>query len=166
MKWLIPISAPIFCVPAVSFLLSPPIFKLHNSSLSLLLTLYRSLPPCFSLHSIHSWTAWGFAVLEFALLLSQTTLLPTHWRRTQCFICFILGIYGFICMWLKNKELTSRFQDVKLNCADYHDSKVLFTKQYHMFQELWRLSRPLLWKAYSLTIAKSCPWLQQFSFLD
>jgi len=60
-------------------------------------------------------------------------------------------------MWLKNKELTSRFQDVKLNCADYHDSKVLFTKQYHMFQELWRLSRPLLWKAYSLTIAKSCP---------
>lgn len=37
-------------------------------------------------------------------------------------------------------------------CSD-HETKVLFTPQYHMFQELQR-PRPLPWKAYSLTITE------------
>lgn len=58
-------------------------------------------------------------------------------------------------------EAALMFPGHETELCSNHKSKVVFTQQYHMFQELQRSQDLWLWKAYSLTITERCPCLQQ-----
>lgn len=82
------------CTCSLVFLLSPLIFKMHDSNLVSLLTLHRPLTSC-SLDSTDSWTAQASAVLASALLRLQTTLLPCRLKVHR----IIYRLY-FINLWV------------------------------------------------------------------
>lgn len=152
-KWLIPTCAPTFCALAVSFLLGSPIFKLQKSP--------TFLPARISQVSLIFFSRLLSAGLNFGSLSEKSKLFHfCHGRlcytHTEAAHNVLLASFYKV----TGSDVYADNQGAELRSAGYgtelcteHMSKVLFTQQHHMIQR----SRPLLYKACSLTTAETCP---------